>query len=234
MPGLRLDKIIAGTGLYSRSEAAALIKRGRVTADGAPALSPAEKYDPDQILIAVDGDPVKHNKYRYIMLNKPCGYVSSTADKRDSTVMELLDKKYSKLGLFPAGRLDKDAEGLLLLTNDGEFAHRVTSPAKGVRKRYFAGFEGAITSEDIEAFALGLTLGDGTVCLPSLIEPAAGGAYITLSEGKYHQVKRMMASRGKRVTSLRRVAIGGLILDENLEPGSYRELEQEAFCVFDD
>jgi len=229
---LRLDKIIADSGLYSRSEAAALISRGRVTVGGRPALSGAQKYDPQAESIAVDGKLLEHRRFRYVMLNKPRGYVSSTEDKLHKTVMELLDEKYSKLGLFPAGRLDKDAEGLLLLTNDGELAHRITSPTKKVNKRYFVETENTFTTDDIERIAQGITLGDGTKCLPAILEPAVGGAFVTIHEGKYHQVKRMMAALGKTVVSLKRLAIGNLVLDEKLNPGEYRELTVEINLIF--
>jgi 16S rRNA pseudouridine516 synthase len=231
---LRLDKIVADSGLFSRSEASALIKGGHVAIGSRVAFSGAEKCDPYEEQITVDGKPLEYHEFRYIMLNKPQGYISSTADKRETTVMDLLDKRYSRLGLFPAGRLDKDAEGLLLLTNDGEFAHRITSPSKKVRKKYFVEIEGTITDTDSAKFASGLTLEDGTKCMPAILEPALNGAYVTLYEGKFHQVKRMMAALGKPVVALRRVAIGNLILDEILKPGEYRELNDEIGLIFDD
>ena len=232
MPTIRLDRIIAGSGLYSRNEAAELIKRGSVVVGGEAALSGAQKHDPEAEQITIDGAPLLFEKFRYIMLNKPKGYVSSTGDRRERTVMELLDARYSKLGLFPIGRLDKDAEGLLLLTNDGELAHRITSPGKGVAKRYHVGTEGAVTASDVALFARGVELSDGTICKPALLEPAPGGAAVTISEGKYHQVKRMMAAIGKQVKTLKRVAIGGLWLDESLGLGEYREISDEIHAVF--
>ena len=232
MPTLRLDKIIADSGLYTRSEATALIKRGCVAVGDEPACSGAQKCDPQTIQIIVEGKPLEYRRFRYVMLNKPRGYVSSTGDKRDRTVMELLDEKYSKLGLFPAGRLDKDAEGLLLLTNDGEFAHMITSPSKKVDKRYFIEIEGTVNDRDIETLARGIELGDGTKCMPAVLEPAAGGAFITLREGKFHQVKRMMAALGKPVIYLKRVAIGSLVLDDELKLGEYRELFDEINTFF--
>ena len=227
MPTQRLDKIIAGSGLYSRNEARALIKSGRVTVGMAVAVSGAEKCDPESDGVAVDGAPLEYRKFRHIMMNKPAGYVSSTADRREKTVIDLLDGQYAKLGLFPAGRLDKDASGLLLLTNDGELAHKITSPSNKIGKRYFVQIDGLVTAEEIKAFSEGLTLGDGTKCLPAILEPAAGGAYVTINEGKYHQVKRMMAALGKPVASLKRVSIGGLELDDALAPGEYREITDE-------
>lgn len=233
MPMIRLDKIVADSGLYSRSEAAVLIKRGSVSVGGKPAYSRAKKCDPLVESVTVDGETLEYRKYRYIMLNKPRGYISSTEDKREKTVMDLLDKRYSKLGLFPAGRLDKDAEGLLLLTNDGEFAHLITSPVKKVNKRYFVEIDGTITESDMNKFASGITLEDGTVCMPAVLEPASNGAFVTLCEGKFHQAKRMMAALGKPVISLKRVAIGSLSLDERLDPGEYRELFDEINLLCD-
>jgi len=234
MPTLRLDKIISGSGLYSRSEAVALIRRGSVAVGGEPALSAAEKHDPESEQITVNGELIEFRKFRYIMLNKPRGYVSSTEDKREKTVLELLDERYSKLGLFPAGRLDKDAEGLLLLTNDGELAHEITSPSKKVNKCYFVEIDDTVTAADAGRFARGITLGDGTICKPAVLEPVPGGAYVTIHEGKYHQVKRMMAAIGKRVKSLKRISIGGLRLDESLKPGEYRELSEGIDPIFND
>jgi len=231
---LRLDRIIAGTGLYSRSEAATLIKTGRVVVGDRTVSQGAEKFDPDSDKILIDGSELCYRKFRYIMMNKPIGYVSSTNDRREKTVIDLLDIKYKKLGLFPAGRLDKDAEGLLLLTNDGELSHNITSPVKRVSKKYFVQVDEAITNEDIAAFAGGLKLGDGTKCLPAILEPAPGGAFVTICEGKYHQVKRMMAVIGKPVKYLKRIAIGGLILDESLQSGEYCEINDEISLVLID
>ena len=231
---LRLDKLIAESGMYSRSEAAALIRSGRVSVSGIVASQNSEKINPETQEVSIDGRLLEYKRFHYIMLNKPQGYVSSTQDRRERTVMELLDERFIKLGLFPAGRLDKDAEGFLLLTNDGEFAHKVTSPTGKVTKRYFALLDGEVTDDDIGAFSRGITLGDGTICLPAVLERASEGAFITLSEGKYHQVKRMMASIGKPVRYLKRTAIGGLMLDEGLELGEYRELSDEIRLIFGD
>ena len=234
MPTVRLDKIVAVAGSYTKSEAIMLIKQGHITVDGCVALSHSEKYHADSVRIAIDGEPLEYREFRYIMLNKPKGYVTATEDKFEKTVMELLDEKYARLGLFPVGRLDKDAEGLLLLTNDGKFSHRVISPAGKIRKRYFVEFDGDISLADIESFERGLILADGTKCLPAVLEPAPGGAFVSLYEGKYHQVKRMMAAIKKPVKKLARVSIGGLSLDENLKPGEFRELCEEAFLVFEE
>jgi len=232
MPLLRLDKIIVSSGLHSRSGASALIRSGRVAVDGRRAVSGAEKHDPEATVISIDGKVLDYKKHRYIMLNKPAGYVSSTNDKRDKTVMELLSPIYSKLGLFPAGRLDKDAEGLLLLTNDGQLAHRITSPTAKIDKLYFVEFDGVVTDHDVDGFAKGLRLNDGTQCLPAVLEKAPHGAYVIIREGKYHQIKRMMSAVGKQVTYLKRLSIGGLILDDELKPGMYKELGDDINEVF--
>jgi len=234
MPKLRLDKIIADHLSCTRNRAAEIIKNGRVSVGGAAVVSRAELVDPSADNITLDKEPVKYRAFRYFMLNKPRGYLSATTDKRERTVLDLLDIEHLRLGLFPAGRLDKDAEGLLLLTNDGALAHKIMSPGSKIGKRYFAEYHGDITSEDIIAFSEGMVLADGSKCLPAVIEPVSGGAIVTLFEGKYHQVKRMMAAIGKPVKRLIRISIGGLELDSNLAPGQYRELEEEVFHIFND
>ena len=224
---LRLDRIIANSGLYTRSQAVFLIKAGRVSVDGDVAVSASLKYDPRTSFVCVDGKNLGYKEFRYIIMNKPRGYISSTSDKRDRTVIELLDESYSKLGLFPAGRLDKDSEGLLILTNDGDFAYEITSPSKKVNKRYFVQIDGTVTDKEIKALSEGLTLKDGTKCLPALLEAAPDGAYVTLHEGKYHQVKRMMSALQMPVKYLKRISIGDLALDESLKPGEYYEVADD-------
>ena len=166
------------------------------------------------------------------MMNKPAGVVSATEDRDERTVIDLLGHELSKLGLFPVGRLDKDAQGLMLLTNDGDFAHRVTSPSKSIYKKYFVTFEGEILPEDIYKFAQGIVLADGTKCLPAELEGISGGAIVTICEGKYHQVKRMMAAIGKPVICLKRIAIGQLMLDESLKPGQYCDISDKINLIF--
>jgi len=224
---IRLDKLISDSGRYSRSEANSLIRGGRVSVGGKIITSNSEKIDPNTQEVKVDNKPLIYKEFIYIMMNKPQGYVSSTEDKNDKTVIELLDERYQNLGLFPAGRLDKDTEGFLLLTNDGDYAHNITSPNKNVSKRYYAQIDGDITDEDIRLFSRGLSLADGTLCRPSVLERASDGVYLTLSEGKYHQVKRMLAAIGKPVKYLKRLSIGGLVLDESLKPGDYREIDED-------
>ncbi len=222
----RLDKILAGTGRWSRREVRELVKAGRVTVNGITARSAEEKYDREGLDLRVDGEPVSGEKYVYLMLHKPAGYVSATDDPRETTVLELLPSHLRRVGLFPAGRLDKDTEGLLLLTNDGPLAHALLSPRRHVDKTYFVRVDGALDCSDEEAFAAGMTLGDGLVCLPAGLErlQAPDEALVTLREGKYHQIKRMLAARGKPVVYLKRLTMGPLKLDESLAAGEWRPL----------
>ncbi|MGE4484565.1 MAG: pseudouridine synthase [Oscillospiraceae bacterium] len=234
---MRLDRILSAKSSFSRREAKSLVRDGLVTADGVKAVSPEEKYDPETAVIAIGGVPLDQKTHHYIMMNKPAGMVSSTEDPRDSTVLELLDESLLHLDLFPAGRLDKDSEGLLILTDDGVYCHSVISPKKNVNKIYYIETFGVLTEADCRAFEDGIVLGDGMVCRPGRLEILESGdvsrALVTICEGKYHQVKRMTASLGKPVKNLRRISIGALILDESLKPGQYRELsEAEAKTVF--
>lgn len=223
----RLDKLVAATGKWSRKEAKALIKAGRVKVAGALPQGPEDKVAPGS-QVTVDGRPISTEKYVYLMLHKPAGVVSSTEDPRDRTVLDLLPRDLRRLPLFPVGRLDKDTEGLLLLTNDGPLAHRLLAPGKHVDKVYCAQVEGALEEADCRAFAQGMTLGDGTRCLPARLEILAPDrCLVTLREGKYHQVKRMLAARGKPVVYLKRLSMGPLTLDETLPAGAWRPLDQE-------
>jgi 16S rRNA pseudouridine516 synthase len=231
---LRIDKIIADCGAASRKEAAALIKRGSVLANGVRVKSPSDKFDPDSDEISVNGQMLSYKKFRYIMMNKPSGYISSTEDAREKTVIELLDDGLKKQKLFPAGRLDKDAVGLLILTNDGEYAHNVISPNKKVDKRYYVRVDGVLTQNDCRSFESGIVLKDGLECRPAKLSILSDNeGYVRIHEGKYHQVKRMLASLGKPVLYLKRCTIGSLQLDESLQPGEYREMtEEERLAVF--
>ena len=225
----RLDKILASTGRWSRREVKELVRAGRVTVNGTAARSPEEKYRREDLTLLVDGQSVLCERYTYLMLHKPAGLVSATEDPRQATVLDLLPEHLRKIGLFPAGRLDRDTEGLLLLTNDGALAHDLLSPRKHVDKTYFVRVEGRLDQSDAEAFQSGMTLGDGLVCLPAglaLLE-APDEALVTLREGKYHQIKRMLAARGKPVRYLKRLTMGPLALDQTLEKGQWRPLEEE-------
>lgn len=221
----RLDKLLAGTGRWSRKEVKELVRTGRVTVDGQTAARPEEKYAPEAV-ITVDRERVICSGLYYLMLHKPAGVVSATEDPRQKTVLDLLPEHLRRVGLFPAGRLDKDTEGLLLLTNDGVLAHELLSPKKHVDKTYFVRVDGALDQEDVAAFAAGMTLEDGDTCLSAGLEllERPDEALVTLREGKYHQIKRMLAVRGKPVRYLKRLTMGPLRLDETLEKGRWREL----------
>ena len=229
----RLDKLLTQSGLYSRSEARELIRSGRVSVDGETLRRPEVKAA-EAAAVFVDGEEVNCSLCRYFMLNKPAGVLSATDDRSQPTVLDLLPREIRALGLFPVGRLDKDTTGLLLLTNDGGFAHRVISPKHGVVKTYLAVTASPVDAEDVRAFREGITLADGTRCLPAVLEPLDGcRCRVLVSEGKYHQVKRMLAACGKPCTALERTAVGALELDPELPRGGWRELRQfETGLVF--
>ena len=223
---LRLDKLLADTGRWSRKEAKLLLKQGRVQVDGKTEKSADCKVNPAAQQVSVDGTSVVWAQFRYLMLNKPAGVLTATEDRHQKTVLDLLPEEYR--GLFPVGRLDKDTEGLLLLTDDGELAHRLLSPRHHVDKVYLASIDGQVDAADIAAFEAGMTLGDGTKCLPAgLADLGIGMCRVTLREGKFHQVKRMLAQRGKPVVGLKRLSMGALKLDEALQPGQFRALTEE-------
>ena len=227
----RLDKLIASTGRWSRREVKNLVREGRVLADGQLAHSAEEKYDADTCRISVNGEALTLRRHTYVMLHKPSGVLSATEDGRGRTVLDLLTPELRKIGVFPVGRLDKDTEGLLLLTDDGELAHALLSPKKHVDKVYYARVTGRLVPEDCAAFAAGMTLGDGLECMPAGLEILSAGeeseCLVTLREGKFHQVKRMLAARGKPVAYLKRLSMGALRLDETLAPGAFRLLTPE-------
>lgn len=223
----RLDKFLCDSGVGTRSQVKALLKSGRVAVDGKPEKDPGRKIDPASQEITLDGETLGGKRRAVVMMNKPAGYVTATEDKVEKTVMELLPLDMKHLDLKPVGRLDKATEGLLLFTNDGDLLHNLISPKKEVPKVYYARHEGAASEGDVQAFAEGLTLRDGTVCLPALLKPLGPGeSLVTVKEGKYHQVRRMMASRGMTVTYLERREEGGLTLGD-LPRGRVRELTDE-------
>ena len=222
----RLDKFLTNAGVATRSQVKVILKTGRVRVDGIAVKDGSVKIDPEKQSVTLDGDVIGGKRRMVVMLNKPEGFVTSTEDPRDKTVMELLPKEYASQDLKPVGRLDKATEGLLLFTNDGDLLHRLISPKKEVPKIYYAKHEGTATEADVQAFAAGLTLRDGTVCLPAKLEPlGAGESLITVCEGKYHQVRRMMASRQMTVLYLERRSEGGLELGD-LARGMTRELTE--------
>lgn len=227
----RLDKLIASTGRWSRREVKNLVRQGRVLVYGVPVRSAEEKADPEKAEILVNGEAIAYRRYTWVMLNKPAGYLSATEDGRGPTVMDLLPAELRRQGLFPVGRLDKDTEGLLLLTNEGGLAHELLSPRHHVDKVYYARVAGRLTEEDCRAFAAGMTLDDGLACLPAELAILSSGreseAHVTLREGKFHQVKRMLAYLGKPVLYLERVSMGNLPLDITLSRGEFRFLTEQ-------
>ncbi|WP_405354941.1 pseudouridine synthase [Ruminococcus sp.] len=227
----RLDKILVSQNVGSRKEVQKLIKDGAVCVNGECIRQPQHKVNAVADDITVSGQPLLYSKYVYIMMNKPAGVLSASNDKRAETVIDLLPKDFQRPGLFPAGRLDKDTEGLLIITNDGEFAHNMLSPKKHVEKKYIAELDGEITDDMIEKFEQGIVFADGTRCLPGKLEidsknPAKTTAVVTICEGKFHQVKKMFAVCGKNVVHLKRISIGNLYLDGNLPIGSCKTLSE--------
>lgn len=227
----RLDKILASTGRWSRREVKALVRQGRVLVNGQIPRSAEEKVDPQTAQISVNGEVLTYRRYTWVMLNKPAGYLSATEDGRGATVLDLLPPELRRQELFPVGRLDKDTEGLLLLTNEGGLAHELLSPRHHVDKVYYTRVHGTLTQEDVRSFSAGMTLGDGLVCQSAGLEILSAGeeseAYVTLREGKFHQVKRMLAALGKPVSYLERVCMGNLTLDRRLARGEFRFLTEE-------
>ncbi|WP_025025453.1 pseudouridine synthase [Caldalkalibacillus mannanilyticus] len=228
---MRLDKLLANMGFGSRKEMKKFLKSGQVTVNDQVVKDGKAQIDPQHDIIRVSGEQIEYKEFVYFMLHKPQGYLSATEDLRDKTVIDLLEPEDQIYEVFPVGRLDKDTEGLLILTNDGKLAHELLSPKKHVPKTYYAHIEGKVTEEDVAAFKQGVTLDDGYVTLPahlSIIESApVSKISLTIYEGKFHQVKRMFASRGKKVTYLKRTAMGALELDPSLKLGEYRELTDD-------
>lgn len=227
----RIDKILSNLGYGSRSEIKKYCKQGSVVVNGSEVSNPGTQVDTENDEILFNGEEVIYREYIYLMMNKPDGYISATTDKYDPTVLDLIDLSYLAFEPFPVGRLDKDTEGLLVLTNDGKLSHRVLSPKKYVPKTYYAKIDGVVTEEDVEAFLEGVVLDDGYKTMPSqlniLKSDDESEIELTIHEGKFHQVKRMFESVGKKVVYLKRLSMGNLKLDESLELGEYRELTDE-------
>lgn len=223
----RLDKFLCDCGIGTRSQVKVILKSGRVTLNGSPEKDGGKKVDPDTCAVCVDGERVGRIGRVVVLLNKPAGYITATEDATQATVMELLPPEMKHWDLKPVGRLDKETEGLLLFTNDGDLLHSLISPKKQVEKIYYARHEGTATESDVSSFAQGLTLGDGTKCLPAKLEPLGDGeSRVTVCEGKYHQVRRMLAARGMPVTYLERLQEGALTLGD-LPRGQVRQLTEE-------
>lgn len=229
---MRLDKFLCETGFGTRSQVKELLKKGQVTVNGVAAKKPEQKIDEHKDRITCQGKMASYEKYVYYMLHKPAGVVSATEDKREKTVLDLLKSEDRRDGIFPVGRLDKDTEGFLLLTDDGDLAHRLLSPRKHVDKTYYAKIAGSVTEAHIERFREGLDIGDEKKTLPAMLEILASKTEtseirITIHEGRFHQVKRMFEAVGCKVTYLKRLSMGAVALDETLAPGDYRPLNEK-------
>lgn len=226
---MRLDKYLSFLGKGTRKEVKEFIKKGLVKVNGITIKKDDFKVNENSDIVMLNGEKLEYEEFVYLMLNKPSGVVSATYDNKDKTVIDLI-KDYKHLDLFPFGRLDKDSEGLLIISNDGKLAHELLSPKKHVDKKYYVEVLGRVTSEDIESFKNGIML-DGELCKSALLEIIKSDdisyCYVTISEGKYHQVKRMFESVNKKVTYLKRVTFGNLKLDENLKLGEYRKLTEQ-------
>ena len=225
---MRLDRLIASQGKYTRNDVKKLIKNGLVVVDGKTIATPDTKVDPAVSEVVICGEPFTYKEHLYLMLNKPKGVVSATNDKVHKTVLDLVPKEYMRDGLFPAGRLDADTTGFVLITDDGDFAHKILAPKTHVEKTYEAKIAAPLSEEDIRVLETGAVLKDGFLCLPAKIKVLNEEKIeIKICEGKYHQIRRMIASRNNKVLELNRTKIGGLPLDIDLKPGFCREITQE-------
>ena len=227
---IRLDKYLADMGIGTRSRIKKEIRSGQVIVNGKPICRPELKINTDQDEVLFQGEPVTYEEYEYYMLNKPAGVISAASDRQETTVVDLI-KDRKRDDLFPVGRLDKDTEGLLIITNNGELAHRLLSPKKHVDKVYFAKVKGIVTEADVKHFAQGLDIGDEKPTLPAGLvicsSDEISGILLTIREGRFHQVKRMFQAVGKEVVYLKRLRMGSIALDESLKPGEYRRLTEE-------
>ena len=228
---MRVDKLLSNVGVASRAELKKYCKQGLISVNGKVINNPGIQVDSEKDEVMSNGEKIVYREFIYIMLNKPDGYISATFDKHDPIVLDLIDSSYLVFEPFPVGRLDKDTEGLLVLTNDGQLSHRVLSPKKHVPKTYYAKIQGKVTEEDILAFEKGVILDDGYETMPSQLKILKSDDIseieLTIHEGKFHQVKRMFESVDKKVVYLKRISMGKLKLDESLELGEYRELTEE-------
>ncbi|MGB9780943.1 pseudouridine synthase [Caldanaerobacter sp.] len=231
MAKMRLDKLLSNMGIGTRKEVKKYIKDGLAEVNKETVLDPSKIVDTEKDEVLFDGEKIEYKEFIYLMMNKPQGVVSATEDKFEETVIDLLSEEIALRKVFPVGRLDKDTEGLLIITNDGELAHKLLSPKKKVVKKYYAEILGKITTEDVKKFKEGIILEDGYKTMPAELEIIESSeiskVYISIIEGKYHQIKRMFDALGKKVLYLKRVSMGNLVLDENLQPGEWRELTEE-------
>ena len=227
----RIDKIIASQGQYSRKEVKALIAKKRIAVDGRIVSSSSEKADPMTMLLTVDGKPLEFKRNLYLVLNKPKGYVSATEDREHPTVLELVPQEYRGRDLFPAGRLDRDTTGLMIITDDGVLAHNILAPKKHVPKRYHVELDIPVTEEMRLGFSEGVMLNDGVCKAADLIKTGEKTAEVTLREGRYHQIKRMFGCFGAEVVELKRFGMGRLTLPEDLAEGECREMSEEELAL---
>lgn len=227
----RLDKVLSNFGFGSRTEIKSAVRKGMVTVDGKTARDSGAYVDPDENVIEMNGTRLNYRKNIYLMMNKPKGVISATTDSKQKTVFDILPEEYKCFELFPAGRLDIDTEGLVIMTNDGQLTHEILSPKKHVSKQYFALVSGWVDDTDIESFKKGVILDDGYKTLPAHLEILKAGDIseirLSITEGKFHQVKRMFEAVGKKVVYLKRLSMGMLTLDEALELGECKELSEE-------
>lgn len=230
---MRLDKFFSNTGVLSRSQCAKECRAGNITCDGAVVRDPSANIDPEKNVIAYKGEAISYSEYVYIMMNKPLGYVCSNDEPGELLVFDLLGEKYAKFDLFTVGRLDKNTSGLILITNDGKAAHRALSPKHHVEKKYEFTLADPLSEEDRSSLEKGAELADGYVTKPCQIEMETNKeGVIVMSEGKYHQIRRMFSSVGNKVIELKRTRFGGILLDAALEPGKYRELTADEIKLF--
>ncbi|HHY79077.1 pseudouridine synthase [Thermoanaerobacter sp. RKWS2] len=232
MAKMRIDKLLSNIGIGTRKEVKKFIKEGLVLVNGNTVKDAGLIVDTESDEILFDGEKINYKEFIYIMINKPKGVISATYDEVEKTVIDLLPQELKARNPFPVGRLDKDTEGLLLITNDGDLAHQLLSPKKNVIKKYYAEILGFVNESDIKAFNEGIILEDGYKTLPANLEILFSSSdvskvYVYIREGKYHQIKRMFESVGKKVIYLKRLAMGNLTLDENLKPGEWRELSEK-------
>lgn len=225
---MRLDRYLSNSGVGSRKQVRAIIKNGVVSVDNRIIKDSGSLVNPFKSQVMIEGEPIVYKEFYYLMLNKPAGVISSTRDTLHETVIDLLPAQYHHVDLFPVGRLDKDTEGLLLLTNDGQLAHSLLSPRKRIPKTYYATIKGKVTNKDVEIFEKGIELEEDFITLPAKLSIIESGdvseIHVTIYEGKFHQVKRMFKAVDKEVIYLKRINMGNLALDEDLAPGEIREL----------
>ena len=230
---LRLDRLLTSTGAVSRKEAALAVRRGEVSVNGVTVRDPAAKVDETVCRVTLRGQPVTYRHYVYVMLNKPTGYVSATDDRSLPYVLELLSPEHRRRGLFPVGRLDRDTTGLLIMTDDGDAAHRLLSPKRGVEKIYRFTCRERLTESDAERMREGMTIDGGEICRPAYLSPDENrlSGTVTLTEGKYHEVKRMFRALGNEILTLERISFAGMPLDPTLPRGAWRELSEREIAM---